>query len=49
MIDIATSSEKLWERVESRIREGWISQRGGVSVANGSNLIFIQAIILKSE
>ncbi len=32
MIANATSTEKLWDKVESRIGEGWIPQ--GVSVAN---------------
>jgi len=32
MIVNATSTEKLWDEVESRIAEGWIPQ--GVSIAN---------------
>jgi len=48
MIAKGSSTEKLWEEVESRIKEGWIPQ-GGISVANGTNFIYAQALIKKSE
>jgi len=44
----ATSTEKLMEEVHARMKEGWIPQ-GGVSVANSSSLIFVQAMILKAQ
>jgi hypothetical protein len=46
MIAKGKSTQELWEEVESRIKEGWIPQ-GGVCVANGSSLIFAQAMIKK--
>ena len=42
------SFEKLVEEVELKIQEGWVPQ-GGISVANGTNFIFAQAMIRKSE
>ena len=49
MIAKASTTEKLWEEVQSRIREGWIPQ-GGVSVAKyASNIIYVQALIHKPE
>jgi len=40
------STQKLREEVELRIKEGWVPQ-GEVSVANASNMLFIQAMIKK--
>ena len=43
-----TSTEKLIAEVELKIAEGWIP-KGGISVANGTNFIFAQAMIKQSE
>ena len=48
MIASGSSTKTLKEEVESRIKMGWIPQ-GGVSVANASSSIFLQAMIQKSE
>ncbi|MDY8135391.1 hypothetical protein [Aquimarina sp. 2201CG5-10] len=48
MIAKANNPDRLAEEVQSRIEEGWIPQ-GGVCVANASNYILTQALILKTE
>ena len=48
MIVKASTTDKLAEEVQIRIGEGWIPQ-GGVCVANGSNFILTQAMILKGK
>jgi len=46
MIAEANTTKKLWEEVDSRIKEGWIPQ-GGVSVSNSPRVTYVQAMILK--
>ena len=45
IIITASSPEKLAEKVQIKINEGWVPQ-GGVCIANASNYILTQAMIL---